>query len=125
MDGDGGWTTIESDPGVFTELCEMVGVKGVEFEEVISLDLLNPGDPVYGLVFLFKWVADNDPRPVISHPPEGFFFAKQVVQNACATQAILSILMNIESDKVDIGSSLSDFKGFAGALDPESLGMAI
>ena len=33
-----GWNTVESDAGVFTFLVESLGVEGVEFEEILSLD---------------------------------------------------------------------------------------
>lgn len=117
------WCTIESDPGVFRAIVERMGVQGVDVEEIYSMDQ-PPRSQSHGLVFLFKWRQETDDRPIIdpSDLPE-LFFAKQIVQDACATQAILSVLLN--ADNINIGSMLEDFKAFAGALDFESRGLAI
>ena len=127
MDDQAGWCTIESDPGVFTELVEQLGVQGVEFQEVFSLDTdsLSALGEVYGLIFLFKYRDNTAPRETLAYIPDGLFFAKQVVNNACATQAILSVLLNTTPDQVDIGSTLSDFKQFTEGLDDESRGYSI
>ena len=83
--------------------------------------LVTDGNQVYGLIFLFKWVAGHhtsasdgdESNNVVGKPltggdvPEGLFFAKQTVQNACATQAILSVLLNAAANN-DSSSSSSD-----------------
>lgn len=120
------WTKIESDPSVFTELVERLGVTGVEFTELYSLDDsdFNRVAPVYGLIFLFKWTGSNDARtcvPIEEVPPD-LFFAKQMVQDACATQAILSVLLNAP---VSLGETLTELKTFSKELPYDMRGLAI
>jgi len=121
------WCTIESDPGVFTSLCEEIGIKGVQFEEIYGLDgdsfAQLEADKIHGLVFLFKWEKQTDDRqPSMDNR---VFFAQQVIHNACATQAILNCLLNAPREKVELGKPLTDFLEFTAALDPQMKGLAL
>lgn len=122
-------------------LIESLGVKSVQFEELVALDAeslqqLNPK----GVIFLFKYPtdekrskdtpldgefdyaalensADSDDEPV--------WFAAQTIQNACGTQALLSVLLNKDRPEdqggIDIGRNLKDFKDFTAAF-PSDVG---
>ncbi|KAG0323655.1 ubiquitin carboxyl-terminal hydrolase [Dissophora globulifera] len=126
----GNWCLIESDPGVFTGLIKGIGVNGVQVEEIYSIDreTLEDLKPVHGLVFLFKWEG-RDPAATpgstapIEYDNPDVFFAQQVITNACATQAILSILLN--SPTVDLGDELNNFKAFVSDFPAELKGHAI
>ncbi|KAJ2902314.1 putative 26s proteasome-associated ubiquitin carboxyl-terminal hydrolase [Zalerion maritima] len=140
MSDSGGWNTIESDAGVFTFLLDNLGVKDVQFEELLSLDteslqVLQPH--LYGVIFLFKFPTDkpyNDPndRPEGGPDPaaaERLFFAKQTIQNACGTQALLSVVMNktegVDAGNIEVGEKLREFREFTMALPPDFRGEAL
>lgn len=122
--------------GVFTELLENLGVQGVELKEVYTLDELK-GDsasstPIYGLIFLFQWIgevqrqhaATKEPLDESAIPPD-LFFAHQVTTNACATQAVLSVLLNSQDCKEKLGSVLTEFQSFTSSFPPNLKGVAI
>lgn len=71
------WCTIESDPGLFTELIGDFGARGLQVDEIFDLSQEVPES--HGLIFLFKWRRETDTRAVLD-PSEvpGLFFARQV-----------------------------------------------
>lgn len=130
------WCLIESDPGCFTELIRGFGVTNVIVEELYGLSEQNFQNmhPIYGLIFLFKWQKADDSKADIVRDSrlERLFFARQVINNACATQAILSILLNApvkKSDKdevgIELGDTLQNFKEFSRDFDPNMKGLAL
>ncbi|KAI9591374.1 ubiquitin carboxyl-terminal hydrolase [Syncephalis fuscata] len=133
MGDTGNWCLIESDPGVFTQLIADMGVSGVQVEEVWDFDTLSQVEPVYGLVFLFKYESNRgtgQPSTTAAanaddmmDATDSIFFAHQVINNACATQAILSILMN--SLDIELGEELTQFREFTQTLPPDMKGLAI
>ncbi|KAF4517809.1 hypothetical protein B566_EDAN003014 [Ephemera danica] len=128
-DTAGNWCLIESDPGVFTELIKEFGVTGAQVEELWSLDAeqFENLKPIHGLIFLFKWVPDDEPTGSIVQDSrlDKIFFAKQVINNACATQAILSVLLNCKHPDLSLGSTLSDFKDFCQTFDAHMKGLTL
>ena len=106
----------------------------MQFEELIALDsdLLRQLSPVYGVIFLFKYPtgekANTDGTPKDGQfdyaAAENMFFAAQTIQNACGTQALLSVLLNKDGD-IDVGTQLRDFKEFTSGFPAEFRGEAL
>ena len=78
--------------------------------------------PVYGLIFLFKWRAETDDKIPLEHGEYHgkVFFAKQVINNACATQAILSVLLN--KPELTLGPELTSLRDFTADFSSEMRG---
>lgn len=100
---------------------------------------------MFGLIFLFKYIGSS---PKSSSAPAdgtfdpdaindaGLFFAAQTIQNACGTQAILSVILNQDDldqskppdsggNRIDIGPTLHEFKSFTTGFPPDLLGEAL
>lgn len=69
---------------------------------------------------MFKWQNNKGHQenlPQVDNNADHVFFANQVITNACATQAILSVLLNRED--IDIGEELKNFKEFTQDFPPD------
>lgn len=75
---------------------------------------------MYGLIFLFKWRAEKDDREVDHGAMEKVWFANQVINNACATQAIISVLFN--RPDLQLGDEMSNLRTFSMDFPPQMKG---
>lgn len=99
----------------------------------------NTPSSVYGVIFLFKWTreaagaraeAPLDGTYDTTATDNNVFFAAQTIQNACGTQAILSVILNHENPpaplpSISIGPELHSFKDFTAGFPPELRGEAL
>ncbi|KAE8449929.1 hypothetical protein EG329_007068 [Mollisiaceae sp. DMI_Dod_QoI] len=102
-------TTLESDfrvleadghsQRVFQEIVRKLGARGVNIQEVYGLedqefDMLT-GSPL-GMIFLFNYRSvDGQEGEEVELCPGHVWFANQTTNNACATVALLNILLNV------------------------------
>ncbi|KAM9620974.1 ubiquitin carboxyl-terminal hydrolase isozyme L5 isoform 2-T3 [Morphnus guianensis] len=105
------------------------GCRGAQVEEIWSLEPENfeKLKPVHGLIFLFKWQPGEEPAGSVVQDSrlDTIFFAKQVINNACATQAIVSVLLNCVHQDIHLGETLSEFKEFSQSFDAAMKGLAL
>lgn len=45
-------------------------------------------------------------------------YSIQVIQNACATQALINLLLNVKHEDVKLGETLAKFQQFTQAFEP-------
>ncbi|KAJ7782833.1 ubiquitin carboxyl-terminal hydrolase [Mycena metata] len=128
-DDSNGWQLTESDPSVFTELLKTLGVPLI-VDDLYSLDpeSLAALQPLHALIFLFKWIPSAGGTSSTTLGGEydrtfPGFFAHQVVNNACATLAVMNALGNIPS--LTAGPQLTELNSFTTGMDPQTRGMVI
>ena len=110
------------------ELLSTLGAKDLIVDDLYSLDAdaLSTLQPVHALIFLFKWVGNSDERGggqgTFDDTFPGFF-AHQVVNNACATLAVLNALLNIPG--LTVGPEIEELRSFTLGMDPQSCGLTV
>lgn len=97
-------------------------------DDLYSLDpeSLASLQPLHALIFLFKYVPSHSESSSVAvqyDPSFPGFFAHQVVNNACATLAVLNALGNVPT--LAMGSQLRELMNFTTGMDPQTRGMVI
>ncbi|KAM3083382.1 hypothetical protein ACMFMG_004034 [Clarireedia jacksonii] len=114
-----GWCELESDPALFNYILREYGVQNIKIQEVLGLEddmLQSLPKPVHGLVFLFEYRDEGSEDEKLPKCPNHVWFANQTTHNACATIALLNIVMNIP--RIDLGENLKKFKEETRHLKP-------
>ncbi|KAK0101503.1 hypothetical protein ONS95_006671 [Cadophora gregata] len=115
-----GWAELESDPALFNYILRKYGVQDVKVQEVFGLDeecMAYVPKPIYGMIFLFKYHEhDAENHEDSQKCPKHVWFANQTTTNACATVALLNIVMNVPG--LDFGEDLQTFKEATEKLKP-------
>ncbi|CZS85164.1 unnamed protein product [Fusarium graminearum] len=105
-----GWIELESEPAFFTIILRDLGVQNVKAQEIFTIDqdsLSHLPQPVYGLIFLFQYLPGMEETNE-EQDASDVWFANQTTNNACATVAMLNIVMNAEG--IELGDKLQAFK---------------
>ncbi|KZT01927.1 cysteine proteinase [Laetiporus sulphureus 93-53] len=124
----GPFAVIESDPGVFTALIRKLGVRGLEVTEIYDIepwavDHLEP----HGLIFCYLCTDDNEAAENIAYiddpDAEVIWFANQLSNDACSSQALLNVLLNCPN--VELGEELREFRAITEQMSPVMRGLAL
>ncbi|KAM0511564.1 hypothetical protein ACHAPE_009714 [Trichoderma viride] len=105
-----GWVELESEPAFFNAILQDLGVRDVKVQELFSIDqswIDTLPKPVYGLIFLFQYTPEWDDDEG-EDETGSLWFANQTTNNACATFALLNIVMN--APHLELGNQLREFK---------------
>ena len=109
----------EATTGVFTTLLQKFGVKGLEVTEIYDIepwatDHLKP----HGLIFCYM-CDDSDSTnasELEDEDAERVWFANQLSDDACASHALLNVLLNCPN--VDLGEELRVLQTVTEEMDP-------
>lgn len=121
-----GWVELESEPAFFNTILRDLGVRNVKVQELFTMDqdsLDAVSKPVFGLVFLFQYDPAHQNEEQVHDSEAQIWFANQTTNNACATVALLNIIMN--APDIELGQQLTDFKDATKNLDTSLRGHRI
>ncbi|KAH8645651.1 hypothetical protein BX600DRAFT_162052 [Xylariales sp. PMI_506] len=126
LKGFKGWVELESEPLFFQAMLQDLGASHLKITELFSTDeesLAALPQPVHGLVFLFLYDEHTETGEERHECPEDLWFANQTTANACATVALMNIVMNIPD--ATFGPQLQSFKEQTSPLSSPHRGHAL
>ncbi|XP_058061735.1 ubiquitin carboxyl-terminal hydrolase [Anopheles bellator] len=125
------WLPLESNPEVLSSYMGKLGVSPLwSIVDIFGMDdelLEMVPKPVKSLIFLYPCTGDKDKEATeevksTGSYPEGLFFTRQYIHNACGTIALIHALLNNPDIEIEEGSVLKNYYNDAKNLSPEERG---